>query len=105
MGFAIWEQFYSSHANGQAFGNRNDQGSTCILHSNAIVYNGTHPNANVWIDQDIDSLARNPDSITMGGKVKSVENRMVIFPSDLYHQGFTCSDKQRKVVINFNFDR
>ena len=40
-----------------------------------------------------------------GGKVKSVENRMVIFPSDLYHQGFTCSDKQRKVVINFNFDR
>ena len=40
-----------------------------------------------------------------GGKVKSVENRMVIFPSDLYHQGFTCSDKQRKVVINFNFDK
>ena len=40
-----------------------------------------------------------------GDIVESVENRMVIFPSDLYHQGFTCSDKQRKVVINFNFDR
>ena len=40
-----------------------------------------------------------------GGKVKSVENRMVIFPSDLEHQGFTCTDNQRRVVINFNFDK
>tara|TARA_B100000131_G_C17827447_1_gene496214 strand:- start:41 stop:568 length:528 start_codon:yes stop_codon:yes gene_type:complete len=40
-----------------------------------------------------------------GGKVKSVENRMVIFPSDLEHQGFSCTDKQRRVLLNFNFDR
>ena len=40
-----------------------------------------------------------------GGKVKSVENRMVVFPADLEHQGFTCTDKQRRVLINFNFDR
>lgn len=71
MGFAIWEQFYSSHVNGQPIGNRNDQGSTCILHSNAIAHNGTHPNANVWIDQDIDSLALNQLQTTMGGLVKS----------------------------------
>ena len=40
-----------------------------------------------------------------GGKVKSVENRMVIFDSDDWHQGFTCTDQQRRVLINFNFDR
>ena len=38
------------------------------------------------------------------GKVKSVENRMVIFPSHLMHQGYTCSDKLKRVVINFNYD-
>ena len=40
-----------------------------------------------------------------GGKVKSVENRMVIFDSDDWHQGFTCTDQQRRVLINFNFDK
>ena len=38
------------------------------------------------------------------GKVKSVENRMVVFPSHLEHQGYTCSDKLKRVVINFNYD-
>ena len=39
------------------------------------------------------------------GKVKSVENRMVVFPSHLEHQGYTCSDKLKRVVINFNYDK
>ena len=39
-----------------------------------------------------------------GTKVMSVENRMVIFPSHLMHQGYTCSDKLKRVVVNFNFD-
>ena len=38
------------------------------------------------------------------GKVKSVENRMVVFPSHLMHQGYTCSDKLKRVVVNFNYD-
>ena len=38
------------------------------------------------------------------GKVKSVENRMVVFPSNLEHQGYTCSDKLKRVVLNFNYD-
>ena len=38
------------------------------------------------------------------GKVKSVANRMVIFDSNLEHQGVTCTDKKRRVVINFNYD-
>ena len=38
-----------------------------------------------------------------GGKVKSVENRIVIFDSQLYHQGYTCTDQKRRVVMNFNW--
>ena len=39
-----------------------------------------------------------------GGKVKSVENRVVIFDSNLEHTGVTCTDEKRRVVINFNYD-
>jgi|10_taG_2_1085330.scaffolds.fasta_scaffold27250_2 hypothetical protein len=39
-----------------------------------------------------------------GGKIKCVENRMVIFPSDLEHSGFSCTDEQRKVIVNFNYE-
>ena len=38
-----------------------------------------------------------------GGKfVKSVENRIVIFDSNLFHAGITCT-KGRRVVANINF--
>jgi len=40
-----------------------------------------------------------------GTKIKSVENRMVVFPSHLEHQGYACSDKLKRVVINFNYDK
>ena len=39
-----------------------------------------------------------------GGKVKSVENRIVIFDSNLKHQGVTCTNEQRRVLINFNYE-
>ena len=38
-----------------------------------------------------------------GGKVKSVANRIVIFDSNLKHQGVTCTDEKRRVVLNFNY--
>jgi hypothetical protein len=39
-----------------------------------------------------------------GGKVKSVENRMLIFDSSLEHMGVTCTDQKSRVVINFNYE-
>ena len=39
-----------------------------------------------------------------GGKVKSVANRMVIFDSNQEHSGVTCTNEQRRVVVNFNYD-
>ena len=38
-----------------------------------------------------------------GGKVKCVENRLLLFDSYLLHSGVTCTDKKRKVVVNFNY--
>lgn len=38
-----------------------------------------------------------------GEKVKSLENRMVIFDSQLKHTGTSCTDQKRRVVLNFNY--
>ena len=39
-----------------------------------------------------------------GGKVKSVANRMVIFNHSMEHAGVSCTDKKRRLVINFNYE-
>ena len=36
-------------------------------------------------------------------KVDSVANRMVIFDSNLYHRGVTCTDEDVRVAVNFNY--
>ena len=38
-----------------------------------------------------------------GTKIKSVENRVLIFDSQLRHAGVPRTDEKRRVVINFNF--
>ena len=38
-----------------------------------------------------------------GTRVKSVENRLIVFPCNLLHGGTTCTDQNIRVVINFNF--
>ena len=38
-----------------------------------------------------------------GKKVESEENKYVEFDSSLKHTGSTCTDKMRRVVINFNY--
>jgi len=49
------------------------------------------------------SSTNGPTFFEGGSKVDCVENRMVIFPSNLYHSGSFCTDQQKRVVINFNF--
>ena len=43
-------------------------------------------------------------SFKKGGRVKSKSNRIVIFDSSLKHQGVTCTDDNRRVIVNFNYD-
>ena len=38
-----------------------------------------------------------------GKIVKSVANRIVIFNSNLEHSGYSCTDENTRVVINFNW--
>ncbi len=38
-----------------------------------------------------------------GKKIKSEENKYVEFNSTLKHTGSSCTDKNRRVVINFNY--
>ena len=38
-----------------------------------------------------------------GTKIHSKSNRLVVFDSNLQHAGVTCTDVNRRVVINFNF--
>jgi len=39
-----------------------------------------------------------------GKKIISEENKYVEFDSSLKHSGSSCTDKQRRVVINFNYE-
>lgn len=36
-------------------------------------------------------------------KVESVENRLLIFDSDLLHSGTTCTDEKYRLLINLNY--
>jgi hypothetical protein len=38
-----------------------------------------------------------------GTKIKSEKNKYIEFNSTLKHTGSSCTDKQRRVVINFNY--
>lgn len=38
-----------------------------------------------------------------GSKVESIENRILIFNSQLKHTGTTCTDQKFRMVINFNY--
>ena len=38
------------------------------------------------------------------GNVKTVANRMVIFPNEMEHRAVTCTNKKVRSVINFNYE-
>ena len=38
-----------------------------------------------------------------GTKVESIANRMVTFPTNMKHKGTSCTDKQTRIIINFNY--
>ena len=38
-----------------------------------------------------------------GDKIKSVENRLVLFPCNILHTGITQTDTKVRVLLTFNF--
>ncbi len=46
----------------------------------------------------------NGSTVFMSGEeISSVANRLVIFDSDAYHCGTSCTDESTRIVINFNY--
>lgn len=41
--------------------------------------------------------------LTSGEKIENIENRLLVFPSNLPHGGVTCTDKDRRILINLNY--
>jgi len=75
-----------------------------IVRTNKIIEHGFHT------DQDNGTTGilylDNSNGYTKfenGKKIKSEENKYVEFDSTLKHTGSTCTDEQRRVVINFNY--
>ena len=38
-----------------------------------------------------------------GTKIESVANRFISFPSAMSHKGTTCSDENKRIILNFNY--
>lgn len=38
-----------------------------------------------------------------GTEIESIKNRLLIFKSNLYHSGTTCTDSDFRCVVNFNY--
>lgn len=36
-------------------------------------------------------------------KVESLENRLVVFDTNMLHSGSTCTDQKRRIVVNLNY--
>ena len=70
------------------------------------------PHKGNWhIDTDIDSLTavyylnsnNGYTEFESGESIDTVENRMVIFDSNLKHRGVSCTDQKRRIVLNINY--
>ena len=75
-----------------------------LVRTNKIIEHGFHT------DQDTGTTGilylDNSNGYTKfenGKKIKSEENKYVEFNSTLKHTGSTCTDKKRRIIINFNY--
>ena len=76
-----------------------------LTKTNEIIKHGLH------VDQDFKSTTaifyinsnNGYTEFENGQKISSEENKLVIFDNFLKHSGTTCTDKDERIVINFNF--
>lgn len=70
-----------------------------------VILHGYHNDVNFKCKTAVYYLNTN-DGFTAfedGQVVESVENRMVIFDSDILHTGSTCTNAKYRMLINFNY--
>jgi len=71
-----------------------DMNSAC--NSNNIAFNSMIGTFNVNTNNGYTLLET-------GDKIESIENRLVIFPCNIFHTGVTQTDTKRRVLLNLNF--
>lgn len=77
-----------------------------IPRADKIVTHGFHVDCTVPFSMTAIYYVNTNDGCTEfkdGDKIESVQNRIVIFPSNMYHSGTTCTNSNSRVAININF--
>tara|TARA_A100001388_G_scaffold276486_1_gene264396 strand:+ start:1356 stop:1850 length:495 start_codon:yes stop_codon:yes gene_type:complete len=80
----------------------------CLPRSNEIIISGLHTDLDEtdipWKTALLYVNTNNGYTIFENKtKVESIENRLCIFPHQLKHSGTTCTDKNRRIVLNINY--
>ena len=81
--------------------------ANCNVRTENIVRHGFHVDVPTNYDSKTAILYINTNNgyteFENGERVESVANRLVVFDSELKHTGTTCTDQQRRVVLNLNY--
>tara|TARA_B100000925_G_C21903647_1_gene428263 strand:- start:264 stop:758 length:495 start_codon:yes stop_codon:yes gene_type:complete len=81
--------------------------ANCNVRTQNIVRHGFHVDVPTNYDSKTAILYINTNNgyteFENGERVESVANRLVLFDSELKHTGTTCTDQQRRVVLNLNY--
>jgi len=86
--------------------------------TNKIIEYPLHRDINVKDEKDVELLRKDNFKVALyymntnngytyfedGKKIKSVENRLTKFDNITYHSGTTCTDNNKRVVININYE-
>lgn len=80
----------------------------CNFVTDEIVEHGYHNDVEALLDKTTTAVyyINSNDGYTAfqdGTKVESIENRLVSFPSSMLHTGSSCTNKQRRMVLNLNY--
>lgn len=76
-----------------------------LTKTNEIIKHGFHVDQNFKCTTAIFYINTNNGytEFETGEKINSEENKLVIFDNFLKHSGTSCTDKEQRIVINFNF--
>lgn len=78
-----------------------------IPYNSSKIYTATNKSSKPYINSITAQLHLNTNNgytiLETGRKLKSIENRLVIFPNHVLHTGVRQTDTKIRLVINFNF--
>jgi hypothetical protein len=76
------------------------------IRTNSIIRYGFHTDVNLPDCKTSIFYMNTNDGFTEfenGDRIESIANRMITFDSSLKHTGTSCTNKKRRIVLNFNY--